>query len=237
MSPRTETSGAYDQGVNADSTAAVAALLAEPSRLAMLELLLDGGEHPLAELASVAAVGSPTASGHLRRLEAGGLVVSRRAGRERLVRLAGPAVAHAHEALSALAAPRPARGLRAWTRHEQLRAARTCYDHLAGRLGVAIADAARAGGALDGDFELADGAGAWFARLGVELDALRADRRPLLRVCTDWTERREHLAGGLGAAVCSAALARDWVVRRSGTRAVEVTPQGAAAFRRLSIAA
>jgi DNA-binding transcriptional ArsR family regulator len=223
--------------VSVNPTAAVASLLADPSRLAMIELLLDGGEHRLADLALAAEVGSPTASGHVRRLEAGGLVASRRSGRERLVRLAGPAVAAAHEALSALAVPDRPRSLRGWTRHEQLRAARTCYDHLAGRLGVAIADAARAQGALDATFALTPGAGAWFDCLGVDLDALRALRRPLLRVCTDWTERREHLAGALGAAVCTGAFASGWVVGRPGTRAVRLTSRGEAALRRLAIVA
>lgn len=213
----------------------VAALFANPSRARIVELLLDGREHPLANLAAVAGVTSATVHEHLVRLEAGGLVCSRRLGRERLVRLAGPAVAAAHEALAQLIRLPDAEGLRGWRRREQLRAARTCYDHLAGRLGVAVADAARAAGALDADFALGAAAPGWFARLGVELERLERLPRPLVRVCTDWTERRPHLAGALGAAVCAAVLDAGWATRRSGSRSLALTPPGLAALARLGI--
>jgi DNA-binding transcriptional ArsR family regulator len=217
-------------------TAEVAALFADPSRAAMLDLLLDGAEHPVGSLANAADVSSSTATGHLGRLEARGLVVSRRYGRQRLVRLTGPSVASAFEALSLLSRPAHTNGLRAWNRHEQLSAARTCYDHLAGRLGVAVAEAARTSGALDDDFGLAPDAPHWFARLGVDLSALPKTRRPLLRTCIDWTERREHLAGALGAAVCSAVLAAGWAERVPGTRALHVTVLGETQLQGLGVA-
>lgn len=216
--------------------ASVAGLFADRSRAAMVELLLDGRDHTVQALARAAGVASSTATGHLRRLEAGGIVLSRRNGRERVVRLAGPAAAAAYEGLAELSREQAVSGLRAWTRREELRAARTCYDHLAGKLGVAIADAALSAGAIEPDFSLASSAASWFARLGVDLDALPRARRPLLRVCTDWTERREHLAGTLGAAVCSSALGSGWVVRRPSSRALLVTPLGEASLGGLGIA-
>lgn len=216
-------------------TATIAGLFADTSRAAMVDVLLDGCDHSVGSLALAAGVAPSTASEHLGRLENGGIVVSRREGRQRLVRLAGPSVAAAYEALAGLSHEREVAGLRAWTRREELRAARTCYDHLAGRLGVAIAEAALGAGALTEDRLLGRYARTWFARLGVDLDVLEPGRRPLLRFCTDWTERREHLAGVLGAAVCSAMLDRGWALRRPSSRALRVTPLGERKLRRLGI--
>ena len=221
--------------MNGPDVTAVAGLFADPSRAAMVELLLDGCDHTVRSLARTAGVASSTATGHVSRLEAGGVVVSRRDGRERLVRLAGPEAADAYEALAELSRERPVNGLRGWTRREELRAARTCYDHLAGKLGVAIADAALAAGAIGSDCSLGSPAPSWFACLGVDVDSLPHGRRPLLRVCTDWTERREHLAGTLGAAVCTSMLSMGWVSRRPSSRALRVTPVGQARLRRLGI--
>jgi DNA-binding transcriptional ArsR family regulator len=213
----------------------VAALFADRSRAAMVEALLDGREHAVQALAQAAEIAASTATGHLTRLESGGIVVSRREGRRRLVRLAGPAAAAAYEALSELSRDSAAGGLRARTRHEQLRAARTCYDHLAGRLGVAIADAAIEADAVTADFSLGSCAASWFSSFGVDLDALPRSRRPLLRVCTDWTERREHLAGTLGAALCASLLDAGWVALLPASRALRVTPLGEASLARLGI--
>ena len=202
----------------------------------MLDVLLDGGDHPIGTLARAAGVAPSTATEHLARLEEGGLVVSRREGRHRLVRLAGPSVASVYEALAELSHENEARGLQAWTRREQLRAARICYDHLAGRLGVAITEAALAQGALRrDDFSLDSCAGPWFAKLGIDLESLPRSRRPLIRACTDWTERREHLAGALGELVCVAVLDAGWAVRRPSSRALRVTADGAAELRRLGV--
>jgi DNA-binding transcriptional ArsR family regulator len=213
----------------------VARLFADPSRAAMLEVLMDGQEHPVGALARAARVAPSTAIEHVRRLEAGGLVATQREGRRRLVHIAEPGVAAAFEALGHLSAETPAAGLRATTQREQLAKARMCYDHLAGRLGVAIADAAQAAGALEPDFSLNPDRTSWFRELGVEIDALVPGRRPLLRVCVDWTERREHLAGALGAAICSAVLSAGWAVRRPSSRALAVTPAGHARLREIGI--
>jgi DNA-binding transcriptional ArsR family regulator len=222
--------------MSGSDVAGVAGLFADRSRAAMVELLLDGRDHSVRSLARAAGVASSTATEHVGRLEAGGVVRSRRDGRERLVRLAGGEAATAYEALAELSRERPIKGLREWTRHQELRAARTCYDHLAGKLGVAIADAALAAGAITPDFSLGPSAASWFARLGVEVDSLpHGRRRPLLRVCNDWTERREHLAGMLGAAICASMLSTGWVVRRPTSRALVVTPEGEASLGRLGI--
>jgi DNA-binding transcriptional ArsR family regulator len=216
-------------------TAAVAGLFAHRSRAAMIDVLLDGREHAAGALAGAAGIAASTAAGHLSRLEQGGVVAVRRAGRERLVRLAGPTVAAAYEALAQLSEESETNGLRGWTRRAQLRTARTCYDHLAGRLGVAIADASLAAGAVEPDFSLGPAARAWFGAIGVELDSLAAGRRPLVRVCTDWTERREHLAGALGAAICTAVLGAGWVVRLPSSRALRLTSHGEAELGKLGI--
>jgi DNA-binding transcriptional ArsR family regulator len=216
--------------------AAVAGLLADRSRAAMVEVLLDGRDHTVQALAQAAGVASSTATGHVDRLEAGGLVLSRRDGRKRLVQLAGREAAAAYEALAELSRERPVNGLRGWTRREELRVARTCYDHLAGKLGVSIAAAAVRAGAIEPGFSLGSSASSWFARLGVEVASLPYGRRPLLRVCTDWTEQREHLAGTLGAAICASMLTAGWVVRRPSSRALLVTPLGEGRLRPLGIA-
>jgi DNA-binding transcriptional ArsR family regulator len=215
--------------------ASVAGLFADRSRAAMVELLLDGRDHTVRALAQAAGVAPPTATEHVGRLERGGVVVSRRRGRERLVRLAGPTSAAAFEALTALSRETQDGGLREWTRREQLREARTCYDHLAGKLGVSIADAALSAGAVSPDSSLGSTASTWFAHVGVEIDSLPRGRRPLVRICTDWTEGRPHLAGTLGAAICSSMLNQGWVVRRPSSRALQVTPLGGESLSRLGI--
>jgi DNA-binding transcriptional ArsR family regulator len=201
----------------------------------MLDVLLDGREHMLSGLAGVAGIAVSTAAEHVEQLERGGIVVSEREGRRRLVRLAGPDVATALEALTNFASDVQVNGLKAWNRREDLRAARTCYDHLAGCLGVAIADAAVAAGAVSEDFSLAPRAAEWLEGFGIELYAIPRSRRPLLRTCNDWTERREHLAGSLGAALCSVVLDAGWAIRRPASRALLVTPAGEARLRELGV--
>ena len=153
-----------------------------------------------------------------------------RHGRHRYHRLAGADVAHAVEALAALAPARPVRSLRDGDRATAERAARSCYDHLAGALGVRLADRLCELGALDRDsLGLVDAAP--LRALGIDLDALTPSRRPLTRSCLDWSERRPHLAGALGAAVLHALLDQRWLARRPGGRALGVTPAGQHGFR------
>ena len=221
--------------------AAIAALLADPTRAAFCTALLDGRAWTGGELARYAGVSPSTASEQLSRLVAGGLLTEERQGRHRYVRLAGPAVASLIEDLIAYAesAPVPSplpppRGLRASGRANAEARARTCYDHLAGQLGVAVADALVARGLVADDSGLAvTGAGrSWFTGLGIELSAVKGTR-PLVRGCLDWTERRQHLAGALGAAFCGRAFEQRWVERIGSGRALRVTPDGRRAFDEL----
>jgi DNA-binding transcriptional ArsR family regulator len=212
----------------------VAALLGDPTRAAMLDALMDGRARPAGELARTAGIAPSTASGHLARLVAGRLLVVEPSGRERLYRLASADVAEVLEALSRLASEAPVDSLRGADRRDALRAARTCYDHLAGRLGVAVTDALVARGVLrprDGSFDLAEDGAVFLAELGVDVDGARARKRVFARSCLDWSERRPHLAGALGAALADAALGHGWVRRRPSDRALDVTPRGREALR------
>lgn len=212
--------------------AEVAALLGDAGRAGMLLALWDGSARPAGELASIAGVTPATASAHLARLVAGGLLRVEVRGRHRYHRLAGPEVAQALESLAAVLAPHPAS---AAAEAPPLRRARLCYDHLAGQLGVGIGDALLAGGRLrlrDGAFSLPPAGRRWFERFGIELGALEGGRRPLLRSCLDWTERREHLGGALGAALATHLLERDWLRRERGARTLLVTAAGRRGFLR-----
>jgi DNA-binding transcriptional ArsR family regulator len=218
---------------DAPDLAGVARLIGEPARAAMLDALL-GGPRPAGELAAAATVGRAAASEHLARLRDGGLVVVERDGRRRVFSLASPRVAAALESLSALAAPpSPGRSLRAAVRADALRAGRTCYDHLAGRLGVALADGLHARGWLaedDGGWIVtADGEAGLRDWLGIDVGALRAGRRPLVRRCLDWTERRDHVAGAVGAALAAGFAERGLTVRGAG-RSVRLTRRGETAL-------
>lgn len=210
--------------------AALAALVADETRAACLLALLDGRAWTAGELARHAGVAPSTLSEHLGKLVAGGLLAEERQGRHRYVRLADARVAQLVEDLAAqvapTAAPRPAGTLRAASAGSAMARGRTCYDHLAGRLGIAVADALTSGGLLrqDTGFALTDAGVEWFGTAGIALDL--SSRRPLARACLDWTERRAHLAGAAGAALCGHALDAGWCVRIGSARAVKVTPSG-----------
>jgi DNA-binding transcriptional ArsR family regulator len=208
--------------------AAAAALMADPSRAAALVELTDGRALPPSELAEVAGVSRSTMSEHLGKLERAGFVTVERGGRNRYFRLSGPGVAAAVEALAALAPRFPVRSLRQSNRAGALGAARTCYGHLAGRLGVGITEALLDRGLLEreGDvFLLADGGARWLRELGVEKPP-RAGK-----TCNDWSERRPHLAGKLGVALAKQLFALGWLERFGPPRAVRVTDAGRGELR------
>jgi DNA-binding transcriptional ArsR family regulator len=215
--------------------AEVAALAGDPTRAAMLHALMDGRALAASELAGVAGITPQSASAHLARLTAARLLAVEKQGRHRYHRLASPAVAQMIESIMQVAAEtelsRPP--VRVGPRDAALRAARTCYDHLAGRLGVALADAMVAGGhvELGSDAALVTDAGmALLSRIGIDLHARRRGR-VLCRSCLDWSERRPHLAGIVGAALCAHSFAEGWIRRIEGTRAVAITPKGRGGFR------
>jgi DNA-binding transcriptional ArsR family regulator len=222
--------------------AEVAALLGDPARAAMLTALMDGRALTATELACVAGITPQTASTHLARLTSADFVRVERQGRHRYHRLAGADIARTLEGLMQLSLKQnpPVRPLRTGPRDERMRAARTCYDHLAGRLGVAIADTliARDAVEFDEDAGLITETGADFLKgIGIALDtgdaARRSCRRAICKPCLDWSERRPHLAGRLGAAICSHAFEHHWVRRLDGTRALELMPKGRQALREL----
>jgi DNA-binding transcriptional ArsR family regulator len=218
----------------AGDLARVCRLLGEESRAAMCLAMLDGRAWTVSELAAEAGVGKAAASEHVGRLVDGGLVVTELQGRCRYVRLAGPDVATLVESASVLAGREDggSRGspgsLAEERRRRRFAVARTCYDHLAGRLGVAVYDGLVAGRLLStrNGVALTRRGAVWFAELGLDVPALDRARRPLVRGCIDVTERRPHLAGALGAALCETFLDRDWVRRPDRTRALVVTPAG-----------
>jgi DNA-binding transcriptional ArsR family regulator len=221
--------------------AEVAALAGDPARAGMLHALMDGRALTATELARVAGVAPQTASSHLARMITAGLLAVEKQGRHRYHRLATPAVARMMESIMQVASDlAPARRtLTVGPRDAALRAARTCYDHLAGRLGVALADAMVSGGQVElaGDAGVVTDSGiALLGRIGIDIDGLapargRTGRRVLCRPCLDWSERRPHLAGAVGAALCARALDKGWVRRIEGTRAVAVTRTGERVFR------
>ena len=216
----------------------VAALLGDPTRAAMLDALMDGEARPSGELARRAGVAPSTASEHLARLVEGRLLVVEPRGRERRYRLASADVAEVLEALSRLGTEAAVNSLRAASRAEALRAARTCYDHLAGRLGVAVTDALVARDVLrrrDGSFELTENGEAFLAGLGVDVAGARARKRVFARACVDWSERQPHLAGALGAALADAVLEHGWVRRRPNDRALRVTSAGDTWLRSIGV--
>lgn len=232
MSAGAEARGAHHGGM---SLAGTAGLLADPTRAAFCLALLDGRAWTAGELARHAGVAPSTASEHLSRLVGGGLLAEERQGRHRYVRLTDSAAPLVEE-LSAYAGesgPAP-RGLRESARRSAEARARTCYDHLAGRLGVAVADAALDRRLVTADAGLAvTGAGRdWLAGLGIDVGAMTGTR-PVIRHCLDWTERRHHLAGAVGAALCARAFDLGWVRRIGSGRALKVTADGERAFRDL----
>lgn len=224
-----------DSDRSAARLAAVAGLLADPTRAAICLALIDGRAWTGGELARHAGVAPSTASEHLSRLVAGGLLAEERQGRHRYVRIADARTAQLVEDLAAFAGPpaRPAATLRARSVSDALARGRTCYDHLAGRLGIAITDALTARGLLvqDTGFALTDTGLAWFAEQGIPLAPARPGLRPLARPCLDWTERRAHLSGIAGAALCAHAFASGWCERVGSHRAVKATPRGIEALR------
>jgi DNA-binding transcriptional ArsR family regulator len=229
--------------------AATGALLGDSTCARIVTVLGDGRALPASLLASEAGVTASTASEHLAKLVDGGLLVAERHGRHRYFRLAGADVADMIEAMARVSPVLPVTSLRAGTHAHALRAARSCYDHLAGRLGTDLMTAMISGNLISGgggifdvsqarrdrlsgrgydvDYRLTDHGADVLADFGVDLGACTAQKRPLIGYCVDWSEQRHHLAGALGAAIQQRMLDLRWVVREPRGRVLRVTPAGA----------
>jgi DNA-binding transcriptional ArsR family regulator len=225
----------------------VAALMADPARAKILLALGDNRALAASVLADEAGVAASTASSHLKKLVAGGFLSMEKHGRHRYYRLAGPHVGQLLEALARVAPPAPVKSLKDGTRAQAVRFARTCYDHLAGKLGTELMaamlerrwleggdgsfDPARAehdrlsAPGWDVDYELTERGVSELADFGIHLDKLPTRRR-LVRYCIDWSEQRHHLAGALGAAIADRTFELGWAKRAKNTRAVHITDEG-----------
>jgi DNA-binding transcriptional ArsR family regulator len=218
---------------NGPTFAGLASLLGDPARANMVAALMSGKALTAGELAQEASVTPQTASGHLARLVDAGLLLVEVQGRHRYFRIAGPDVAEAIKTLEVLAARTGNLRARPGPRDPSLRAARRCYDHLAGAAGVELFDALLAQAVLTVGPEGLALSAAGRARLsaaGIDLAALGMRSRPLCRACLDWSERRAHLAGSLGAALLAMFLARKWLRVDPGSRALLFSPDGRKAF-------
>jgi DNA-binding transcriptional ArsR family regulator len=209
----------------------VAATIGDPTRIRMLLLLMEGRSLTAKELAYGAGVEPATASAHLRRLEADALITSLSSGRYKYFGLRSPAVAEMIESLLVVAPEKPADPRRS-TVPENLRAARLCYDHLAGQLGTEVSEKLLSRGWLTqlddthGAYEVTPEGEQALAAIGVDVNTLRHGRRRFAYGCMDWSERRPHLAGALGAAVAERCIALGWLARHKHSRALSVTEAG-----------
>jgi DNA-binding transcriptional ArsR family regulator len=215
--------------------AEVAALVGDPARACILDLLTDGRAFTAGELAFAAGVGAPTASAHLGKLVEARLLTVIKQGRHRYYRLASPLVGRMLEGIMAVAAiETPQRHRPRSPRDEAMSLARTCYDHLAGRLGVALADSLIAHGRVilgDDGGEVTDSGKVFLREWGVDFaDARRRRQRVFCRPCLDWTERRPHLAGTVGAMLAVRCFDLGWIERLRDSRAVAITARGRGGF-------
>ncbi len=214
--------------------AATAALIGDPARANMLTALLSGAALTASELALEAGVTKQTASSHLAKLFDGGLLTIERQGRHRYYALADDEVARLLEALMGVADRRPTR-VRLGPKEPALRHARVCYDHLAGDLGVALYGALLERGAMaarGGELSPTRKGETFLEGLGIDVSSLARSPRPLCRPCLDWSVRRHHLAGALGAALLECVFNLGWARRKGSSRIVEFTSSGEAAFRK-----
>jgi DNA-binding transcriptional ArsR family regulator len=218
---------------NGPDISITAALIGDPARANMVMALMSGYSLTMGELAAEAGVTLSTASVHLTKLESSGIVVSRKAGRSRYFRIADPDVAHCIEALVTVAARAGHLRTRPGPKEEAMRRARSCYDHLAGRIAVDLFERWIATRVLQwrGETVCLTRKGRQFL-IGrrIEIDALERNKRPLCRTCIDWSERQHHLGGAIGAAVFTQALEERWAVRGPRSRAVSFSALGEKKF-------
>ncbi|MBI3676680.1 MAG: winged helix-turn-helix transcriptional regulator [Proteobacteria bacterium] len=216
--------------------APIAALAGDPARANMLAALLSGKALTASELANEAGVTVQTASSHLSKLESGGLIAGVKQGRHRYFKLSGHDVAEMLEKMMGVAARAGHLRTRTGPSDPLIRKARVCYDHLAGEMGVRMFDALANAGHLAGKedkLRLTPRGEKFVTGFGIDLDAIANERRALCKECLDWSMRRHHLAGGLGAALLSRVYALHWARRDKQSRAVHFSPDGERRFLRL----
>lgn len=209
--------------------ASIAFLIGERTRAMILMALLGGVALPASDLAARCQLTQQTMSAHLAKLVAGGLLAVEPRGRHRYYRLASAEVGHALETMQAIAPRPPVRSLRQSEETRALCFARTCYDHLAGKLGVSLVQAMVQHGYLteaEKNYALTTAGEQWFTHLGIDVSDSRRKRRVFAASCLDWSERHYHLAGALGASLASQLFAQGWIIRSSSSRAVRLSEAG-----------
>lgn len=220
-------------GIN-PNMAEIAALLGETSRATILASMMDGRFHTASELAYMAAIKPQTASFHLAKLVEGKLIKVEKQGRHRYFQLAGEDIAQFLESFLAISPPPEIRSLRQSSQIKLLQDARTCYDHLAGKLGVQLTESMLKAGylTLEGkQFVLTDEGILFFTTFGIDLTALKRKRRSFSHACLDWSERRYHLAGALGSELLNQFFNLGWLIRVPSIRAIKVTEKGKIGFK------
>ncbi len=213
--------------------ALLGAMIGDPARANMLIALMSGKALTATELASEAGITVQTASSHLSKLEAAGLLQQRKQGRHRYFTLADEDVAEVLESLMGLAARRGLMRTRTGPKDPALRHARVCYNHLAGDLGVQLFDSLQQRDLLVGsetDFALTEAGRAFLDEMGIDVDALERERRPVCKSCLDWSERRTHMAGALGTAMLTRFMDLGWAERVPKSRVISFTAKGQKAF-------
>ncbi|WP_425405671.1 ArsR/SmtB family transcription factor [Hwanghaeella sp.] len=216
--------------------AIIAGLVGDPARAGMLSALMAGRALTASELAQVAGVTVQTASSHLSKLSDGGLIVARKQGRHRYFTLSGDDVAQVLEGLMGLAERILAKPVRTGPKDPGLRKARICYDHLAGEMGVGLFQSFVERGLIKDDADdlaLTEDGRRFFTDFGLDMGSLESARRPVCRPCLDWSARRTHLAGGLGAAILDHFTSRKWAWRVPDTRMIEFSPKGLREYQAL----
>jgi DNA-binding transcriptional ArsR family regulator len=203
----------------------MASLIGDPTRAAILWTLLDGKAFTATELAIAADTTAPNASMHLSKLVSAGLLRAEHQGRHRYFTFSSKEVAYAIEAMATLVSPTATRK-KANTLPLPIKHCRSCYDHLAGKVAVDIADSLLAQKIIDNRFDITNKGDKWFAGLGIDTAELRQLKRSFSRPCLDWSERRNHLAGAIGSALLDKMLAEDWLRRTSHSRAIVITAKG-----------
>ncbi|WP_068504142.1 ArsR/SmtB family transcription factor [Paenibacillus kribbensis] len=216
------------------NVAMIASLVSEPSRAAILTVLLDGRFHTASELAHMAGIKPQTASFHLSKMTEAQVVTVEKQGRHRYFGIQNPEVARVMESLLSIAPPVQIKSFKQASENEAIRLARTCYDHLAGHLGVQIMDSLIEKGMLsEGQdaLHVTEKGEAFFADFQINLTQIKQRRRSFSHKCLDWSERRHHLAGALGSALLDRLLTLHWIERLPTNRAIRITADGKRGFK------